>query len=116
MSDYTIAERDDAFDFMAEYPGYGEMRSYTDALGAEQVAFTWRRMPAGTGGRGGYGHRHKSQEQIYFVIPARSRSRSTTTSSRLPPGRRSGSHPTPCAPCTTTAPVTQSWSCAPCGS
>ena len=68
MSDYTIAEREDAFDFMAEYPGYGEMRSYTDALGAEQVAFTWRTMPAGTGGRGSYGHRHKSQEEIYFVV------------------------------------------------
>ena len=68
MSDYTIAARDDAFDFMAEYPGYGEMRSYTDALGAEQVAFTWRAMPAGTGGRGSYGHRHKSQEEIYFVV------------------------------------------------
>ena len=68
MSDYTIAERDDAFDIMAEYPGYGEMRSYTEALSAEQVAFTWRRMPAGTGGRGSYGHRHKSQEEIYFVV------------------------------------------------
>ena len=68
MSDYTIAEREHAFDFMAEYPGYGEMRSYTAALGAEQVAFTWRRMPAGTGGRGSYGHRHKSQEEIYFVV------------------------------------------------
>jgi mannose-6-phosphate isomerase-like protein (cupin superfamily) len=44
------------------------MRSYTDAVGAEQVAFTWRRMPAGTGGRGSYGHRHKSQEEIYFVV------------------------------------------------
>jgi len=68
MTDYTIAEREDAFDIMAEYPGYGEMRSYTDALGAEQVAFTWRTMPAGTGGRGSYGHRHKSQEEIYFVV------------------------------------------------
>jgi mannose-6-phosphate isomerase-like protein (cupin superfamily) len=68
MSDHTIAEREDAFDFMAEYPGYGEMRSYTDAVGAEQVAFTCRRMPAGTGGRGSYGHRHKSQEEIYFVV------------------------------------------------
>jgi mannose-6-phosphate isomerase-like protein (cupin superfamily) len=68
LSDYTIAERDDAFDFMAEYPGYGEMRSYTEALGAEQVAFTWRTMPAGTGGKGSYGHRHKSQEEIYFVV------------------------------------------------
>jgi quercetin dioxygenase-like cupin family protein len=68
MTDYTIAEREDAFDIMAEYPGYGEMRSYTEALGAEQVAFTWRTMPAGTGGRGSYGHRHKSQEEIYFVV------------------------------------------------
>jgi hypothetical protein len=39
MRDYTIGEREDAFDFMAEYSGYGDMRSYTDALGAEQVAF-----------------------------------------------------------------------------
>lgn len=68
MSDYTIVERQDAFDFMAEYPGYGEMRSYTGALGAEQVALTWRAMPAGTGGRGSYGHQHKSQEEIYFVV------------------------------------------------
>jgi hypothetical protein len=68
MSDYTIAGREDAFDFMAEYPGYGEMRSYTDVVGAEQVAFTWWRMPAGTGGRGSYGHRHKSQEEIYFAV------------------------------------------------
>ena len=71
MSDYTIAERDDAFDIMAEYPGYGEMRSYAEALGAEQIAFTWRTMPAGTGGRGSYGHRHKSQEEIYFVVSGR---------------------------------------------
>jgi mannose-6-phosphate isomerase-like protein (cupin superfamily) len=68
MSDYTLAERDDAFDIMAEYPGYGEVRSYTEALGAEQIAFTWRRMPAGTGGRGSYGHRHKSQEEVYFAV------------------------------------------------
>ena len=44
------------------------MRSFTGALGAAQVAFTWRRMPAGTGGRGSYGHRHKTQEEVYFVI------------------------------------------------
>jgi uncharacterized cupin superfamily protein len=44
------------------------MRSFTDALGTEQVAFTWRRMPPGTGGRGSYGHRHKTQEEIYFVV------------------------------------------------
>jgi mannose-6-phosphate isomerase-like protein (cupin superfamily) len=68
MSEYTIVERQNAFDYMAAYPGYGEMRSYTDALDAEQVALTWRTMPAGSGGRGSYGHRHKSQEEIYFVV------------------------------------------------
>ena len=53
---------------MADYPGFGEMRSYADALGAEQVAFSWRLMPPKTGGRGSYGHRHPGQEEVYFVI------------------------------------------------
>ena len=52
---------------MEQYPGFGEMRWYSDALGTEQVSFSWRRMPAGTGGRGSYGHRHPGQEEIYFV-------------------------------------------------
>lgn len=68
MSDYTVTARTDAVDFMAEYPGFGEMRSYTQELGAEQVAFSWRQMPPDTGGRGSYGHRHATQEEIYFVI------------------------------------------------
>jgi mannose-6-phosphate isomerase-like protein (cupin superfamily) len=68
MSDYSVAKREDAVDFMAEWPGFGEMRWYTQALGNEQVSFSWRSMPAGTGGRGSYGHRHPGQEEIYFVI------------------------------------------------
>lgn len=68
MSDYTIAERERANDYMAEYQGFGEMLSYTDALEAEQVALTWRRMPPGTGGRGSYGHRHRTQEELYLVL------------------------------------------------
>ena len=67
-SGYSIAERADAFDFMADYAGYGEQRWYSEALGTEQVSFSWRRMPPGTGGRGSYGHRHPGQEEIYFVI------------------------------------------------
>jgi mannose-6-phosphate isomerase-like protein (cupin superfamily) len=66
-SAYSIAGRDDALDFMADYPGYGEQRWYSEALGTEQVSFSWRRMPPGTGGRGSYGHRHPGQEEIYFV-------------------------------------------------
>jgi mannose-6-phosphate isomerase-like protein (cupin superfamily) len=65
---YTVARREDALDFMADYPGYGEQRWYTRALGARQVSFSWRRMPPSTGGRGSYGHRHPGQEEVYFVI------------------------------------------------
>jgi mannose-6-phosphate isomerase-like protein (cupin superfamily) len=68
MSGYTVAKRGDAVDWMAQYPGFGEMRWYTEALGAEDVSFSWRLMPPGTGGRGSYGHFHPGQEEIYFVI------------------------------------------------
>jgi mannose-6-phosphate isomerase-like protein (cupin superfamily) len=65
---YSIAGREDALDFMTGYPEYGEQRWYTNALGAEQVSFSWRRMLPGTGGRGSYGHRHPGHEELYFVI------------------------------------------------
>jgi mannose-6-phosphate isomerase-like protein (cupin superfamily) len=68
MGDYTVVTRDDAPDWMASYEGFGEMRSYTQAMGADEVALTWRLMPPDTGGRGSYGHRHKDQEEIYFVV------------------------------------------------
>ena len=68
MSGYTVTTREEATDWMAEWPGYGEMRWYSEALGTEQVSFSWRSMPAGTGGRGSYGHRHPGQEEIYFVL------------------------------------------------
>jgi uncharacterized cupin superfamily protein len=65
---YSIARREDALDFMAQWPGYGEQRWYSDALGTEQVSFSWRRMLPGTGGRGSYGHCHPGQEEVFFVI------------------------------------------------
>src|SRR6476620_11905770 len=65
---YTVASREDALDFMADYPGHGEQRWYTSVLAAEQVSFSWRRMLPRTGGRGSYGHRHPGQEEVYFVI------------------------------------------------
>jgi mannose-6-phosphate isomerase-like protein (cupin superfamily) len=65
---YSRADRDDALDFMAQYPGYGEQRWYSNALETEQVSFSWRRMLPGTGGRGSYGHRHPGQEEIFFVV------------------------------------------------
>jgi mannose-6-phosphate isomerase-like protein (cupin superfamily) len=68
VSAYTVVRREEAFDAMAEYPGFGEMRFFTAAADAEQVAITWRLMPPGTGGRGSYGHRHADQEEIYLVV------------------------------------------------
>ena len=65
MSDYTIKRLEEVADVLGDYPG--EMRVMTAHLGAEQVAFTYRRMPQYTGGKGSYGHRHKTQEEIYFV-------------------------------------------------
>jgi mannose-6-phosphate isomerase-like protein (cupin superfamily) len=66
MSDYTVRSLEEVPDLLGDdYPG--EMRMFTQPLGNEQVAFTYRRMPAQTGGKGGYGHRHKTQEEIYFV-------------------------------------------------
>lgn len=67
MAGYTVAKREDAVDWMEQFPGFGEMRWYSDALGTEQVSFSWRVMPPGTGGRGSYGHRHPGQEEIYLV-------------------------------------------------
>jgi quercetin dioxygenase-like cupin family protein len=66
MSDYTIKTLEDVPDVLGDYPG--EMRMLTSALGNEQVAFTYRRMPQHTGGKGSYGHSHKTQEEVYFVI------------------------------------------------
>ena len=66
MSNYTVCARNDVPDAFEKYPG--EMRFFTELLGAEQVALTYRRMPQYTGGKGSYGHRHKTQEEIYFVL------------------------------------------------
>jgi mannose-6-phosphate isomerase-like protein (cupin superfamily) len=65
MSDYTVKLLEEVDDVLGDYPG--EMRMMTEDLEAEQVAFTYRRMPQHTGGKGAYGHRHKTQEEIYFV-------------------------------------------------
>ena len=66
MSDWTIKKLDEIPDVLGDYPGEMRMSSASD-LGTEQVGFSWRRMPAGTGGKGSYGHRHKTQEELYFV-------------------------------------------------
>jgi len=54
---------------LGDYPG--EMRFLTGPLETEQVAVTYRRMPADTAGKGSYGHRHKTQEEIVLVLAGR---------------------------------------------
>lgn len=66
MADWTIKKLEELNDVLGDYPGEMRMSAASD-LGNEQVAFTWRRMPAQTGGKGSYGHRHKTTEEIYFV-------------------------------------------------
>jgi mannose-6-phosphate isomerase-like protein (cupin superfamily) len=65
QSGYTKVAFTDAADVLGDYPG--EMRFLTGPLGSEQVAVTYRRMPAATGGKGSYGHRHLTQEEVYVV-------------------------------------------------
>jgi mannose-6-phosphate isomerase-like protein (cupin superfamily) len=67
MADYSIRPLEEIPDVLGDYPGEMRMTAASD-LGTEQVSFTWRRMPAQTGGKGSYGHRHKTQEEIYFVV------------------------------------------------
>jgi mannose-6-phosphate isomerase-like protein (cupin superfamily) len=68
VSDYTIVHAGEVPDPSGDYPG--ELLMFTKPLGAEQVAFTYRRMPPKTGGMKGlrWGHSHKTQEEIYFVV------------------------------------------------
>jgi mannose-6-phosphate isomerase-like protein (cupin superfamily) len=66
VAGYAIRRLEEVPDVLGDYPGEMRMTTASD-LGAEQLAFTWRRMPAQTGGKGSYGHRHRTQEEIYFV-------------------------------------------------
>jgi mannose-6-phosphate isomerase-like protein (cupin superfamily) len=65
MANYTLKPLEEIPDVLGDYPG--EMRMGSFGLDCQQVAFTWRRMPPKTGGKGSYGHRHKTQEEVYFV-------------------------------------------------
>jgi len=85
MSNYTVVSREDAEDVLGDYPG--EMRMLTGPLGTEQIAFTWRRMPAGSGGRGSYGHFHKTQEEILYVISGRLHAKFDDDEVELGPGQ-----------------------------
>lgn len=63
--DATSCRLEDAADVLGDYPG--EMRPLTGLLDTWHVAVTYRRMPALTGGKGGYGHAHVVQEEVILV-------------------------------------------------
>ena len=67
---YTVCRVEDAPDvFGGRYPG--AMRFLGGPLASEQVTLTYREMPPGSGGKGGYGHRHRTQEELYLVLSGR---------------------------------------------
>jgi mannose-6-phosphate isomerase-like protein (cupin superfamily) len=66
LAGYTVKKVEEIPDVSGDYPG--EMRLGRDALESEQIAFTWRRMPPQSGGKGSYGHRHRTEEEIYCVV------------------------------------------------
>ena len=66
------------------------MRGITYAIGAEQVALTYRRMPQHTGSKGSYGHRHKTQEEMYFVIAGKLQFKLGDEIVEVPKGRGPG--------------------------
>ena len=75
MADYTIKRLEEVEDVLGDYPG--EMRMMTDALEAEQVAFSYRRMPQHTGGKGPTGTGQR-EEEIYYVASGSCSSAGTT--------------------------------------
>ena len=66
VAGYAIKRLNEMPDVLGDYPG--EMRMITYDVDAEQVALTFRRMPAQTGGKGSYGHYHRTQEELYLVL------------------------------------------------
>ncbi len=82
--DWTMVHLEDVPDVLGDYPG--EMRFLTHPLNAAQVAVSWRRMPAQTGGKGSYGHRHRTQEEIYLVTEGALQAKLDGTVIDLPSG------------------------------
>lgn len=68
MDSYKIISLDDAENVFEKHGWPGEMRFLTHALGDEQVAVTYRKMPKNSGGKGSYGHYHHTQEEVVYLI------------------------------------------------
>jgi mannose-6-phosphate isomerase-like protein (cupin superfamily) len=67
MSDYSIVPAGETEDAYAGSAVPGEFRSFTRALGAEQLALTLIRVPPHSDFEQGTGHYHEEIEEIYVV-------------------------------------------------
>jgi mannose-6-phosphate isomerase-like protein (cupin superfamily) len=67
MSDYSIANADEAENAYADSDVPGEFRSLSKVLGSEQVALTLIRIPPQSDFEQGSGHRHEEIEEVYLV-------------------------------------------------
>ena len=67
MTDYAIADPDDAKDAYEGTDVPGEFRRLTDALGSEQLAVTLIRVPPHSDFEQGTGHFHDEVEELYLL-------------------------------------------------
>jgi mannose-6-phosphate isomerase-like protein (cupin superfamily) len=67
VSGYAIVRADDVDDAYAGTDVPGEFRSFTEALGSEQLALTLIRVPPHSDFEQGTGHRHEEVEELYVV-------------------------------------------------
>lgn len=67
MSDYAIADPDETRDVYADSNVPGEFRPLTDALGCEQLALTFMRIPPHSDFEQGTGHFHRDIEECYLI-------------------------------------------------
>jgi quercetin dioxygenase-like cupin family protein len=67
MSDYSIANAEEAENAYADSDVPGEFRSLTEALGGDQLAVTLIRIPPHSDFEQGSGHRHEEIEEVYLV-------------------------------------------------
>ena len=56
--DYQVVKLEDMDDWLGDYPAD---RGITYAVGAEQAALTYRRIPRRAGSKGSYDHRHQGR-------------------------------------------------------
>ncbi|HLG90584.1 MAG TPA: cupin domain-containing protein [Candidatus Saccharimonadales bacterium] len=67
MRDYTIVNADEVPDVYAGTDVPGEFRPLKKALGSQQIAVTFLRIPAHSDFEQGTGHSHKEVEEIYLI-------------------------------------------------